>query len=391
MIQKIHLWIGIIIGLFFSLSGLSGSILVFDDELDVYFNANLWRVEPQSDVIRLDEATHKVQSIFAGHTVLLARLPREPDHSIEYWIKKNEIFEQVYVDPWTLDILGRRDEHAGFLGFLHDLHVHLLADDDGLFVNGILGLILILTLLTGLWLAWPGWRKLIGALRVPRKSARFARWFALHRSAGLVSMLLLFIVALTGAAMVFYKPTNAALVAVFGGPGLSEPPLIEHIDPHALQKLPSALLRTAESEIPGASATWLRFPGKPEMPFVVRLKYPGDSHPNGTSYVALDSFSGEVLMAHDAKSSGTGQQIADMKYPLHIGTAAGVPGRLLIFVTGFIPAILFVTGIYTWWCRRKQTQIKTASFSRSVSFDSNLTSAEKESTVMTEHNRENQS
>lgn len=391
MIQKVHLWIGIIIGLFFSLSGLSGSILVFDDELDMYFNANLWRVEPQSDVMRLDEATHKVQSYFTGHAVLLARLPREPDHSIEYWIKKNEVLEQVYVDPWTLEILGRRDEHAGFLGFLHDLHVHLLADDDGLFVNGILGLILLLTVLTGLWLAWPGWRKLVNALRVPRKSTRFASWFALHRSAGLISMLLLFVVALTGAAMVFYKPTNAALVAVFGGPGLSEPPLIEHIEPHDIQKLPSTLLRTAESEIPGANATWLRFPVKPEMPFVVRLKYPDDSHPNGTSYVALNSFSGDVMMAHDAKSSGTGQQIADMKYPLHIGTAAGLSGRMLIFVTGFIPTILFVTGIYTWWFRRNQTLNKTATSFRSVSLDSDPSVAENECNVITEHNRKNQS
>ncbi|SER76969.1 Uncharacterized iron-regulated membrane protein [Nitrosomonas sp. Nm51] len=386
MVQKIHLWIGIIIGIFFSLSGISGSILVFDDELDTFFNAHLWRVEPQSGVIRLDDATNRVQSGFAEHTLLLARLPRESGHSIEYWVKKDEAIQQVYVDPWTLDILGVRNEHAGFLGFLHDLHVHLLADDDGLFVNGLMGLILLLTVLTGLWLAWPGWRKLISALRVPRKSSRFARWFALHRSLGLISMLLLFIVGLTGAAMVFYKQTNTALIAVFGGPGLTEPPLIEHVDLHAIPKSPSTLLHAAESSIPGADATWLRFPAKPEIAFVVRLKYPDESHPNGTSYVALNGVSGEVLMVHDARRSGAGQQIADMKYPLHIGTAFGTTGRLLIFVTGFIPAILFVTGVYTWWYRRKKRQEAPLPFPESAALDANLSATEEKCTGASEQN-----
>ena len=67
---------------------------------------------------------------------------------------------------------------------------------------------------------------------------------------------------------------------------------------------------------------------------------------------------GEVLMNHDAKYSGTGQQIADLKSPLHIGTAAGLPGRLLMFAAGLAPSLLFVTGLYTWWYRRQKPQAK---------------------------------
>ncbi|PTN13084.1 PepSY-associated TM helix domain-containing protein [Nitrosomonas aestuarii] len=358
MLQKIHLWVGIVIGAIFSLSGLTGSILVFDDELDVYFNSNLWHVNPQPEPVRLDEATDKVRIEFPNHTLLLARLPREPHRSIEYWIENDKVIQLVYVNPWSLEILGKRDEHAGLLGFLHDFHVHLLAGDNGLLVNGFIGIVLLLTVLTGLWLAWPGWRKLLNALRIPRKESRLARWFALHRSVGLISMILLFTAALTGTAMVFYKQTNAALIAVFGGPGLPEPPLIEIAAPQVTPITPSELLKTAESTVPDAQATWLRFPSHPQAPFVVRLKHPENSHPNGTSYVALNTVTGEVLMNHDAKYSGTGQQIADLKYPLHIGTAAGLPGRLLMFAAGLAPSLLFVTGLYTWWYRRQKPQAK---------------------------------
>lgn len=354
MIQKIHLWIGIVVGAFFSLSGLSGSALVFDDELDAYFNSNLWYVSPQSDPIRLDEATDKVRAEFPDQTMLLARLPREPNRSIEYWLDNEGEMQLVYIDPWSLSILGERKEHAGFLGFLHDFHVHFLAGDDGLIVNGLMGLFLLLTVLTGLWLAWPGWRKLINALRIPRKKPRVTRWFALHRSVGLISLILLFLVALTGSALVFHKQANAMLVALFGGPGQPNLSQVELAEPQSAQKLPCELLRTAQSAVPGASATWIQFASRPSLPFMVRFRYPNNSHPNGTSYVALDAVTGEILINHSSNDVGTGQQIADIKYPVHIGVALGMPGRIAIFVAGFIPVLLFVTGVYTWWFRRKK-------------------------------------
>jgi uncharacterized iron-regulated membrane protein len=353
LLRIIHLWIGLAAGALFCISGLSGSVLVFDDELDAYFNSEIWHVEPQFGPTRLNEATDKVQSVFPNRTLLYVRLPRQSNHSIEYWMGGEEL-QRVYIDPWSLDILGVRGEHAGLLGFLHDLHVHLLAGAQGLFANGLLGLVLLLMVLTGLWLAWPGWRRLLKMLRLPRKGPRVVRWFALHRSAGLISLLLLFISALTGTAMVFHEQTNAALIALFGGPGVPEPPRIEAPAPRPAVKSPDELLKIAESVMPNASATWIQFPARPSVPFTVRLRHPGNPHPNGTSYVALDAATGEVLMRHNANYSGVGQQIADLKYPLHIGTVLGLPGRIVMLVAGLAPTLLFVTGVYTWWRKRQK-------------------------------------
>lgn len=361
-LRVIHLWIGLVAGVLFCLSGLSGSVLVFDDELDAYFNSKLWRVEPQSGPIQLNGATARVRSAFPNGTLLYARLPREPDHSIEYWIGGGEL-QRVYIDPWSLNILGIRGEYAGLLGFLHDLHVHLLAGAQGLFANGLLGFALLLMVLTGLWLAWPGWRRLLKALRLPRKGPRVVRWFALHRSTGLISLLLLFISALTGSAMVFHEQTNAALIALFGGPGLPEPPRIESSAPRPAVKSPAELLKIAESILPNAGATWIQFSARPSAPFTVRLKHPDNPHPNGTSYVALNAVTGEVLMGYNANRGGAGQQLADLKYPLHIGTALGLPGRVIILVTGLAPTVLFVTGVYTWWRKRRKHSARLGTLS----------------------------
>jgi uncharacterized iron-regulated membrane protein len=357
LLQITHLWIGLVVGALFCLVGLSGSILVFDDELDAYFNSEIWHVEPQSGPIRLNEATDKVQSAFPNRILLYARLPREPNRSIEYWMGDGgEGPQRVYINPWSLDILGVRGEHAGLLGFLNDLHVHLLAGAQGALANGLLGLVLLLMVLTGLWLAWPGWRRLLRTLRIPRKGSRVVRWFTLHRSVGLMLWPLLFISALTGATMVFHKQTDAALIALFGGPGLPKPPQVESSASRSALKSPDKLLKTAESIMPDASATWIQFPSpsRPSAPFIVRLRYPDDPHPNGTSYVALDAATGEVLMKFNANHAGIGQQIADLKYPLHIGTALGLPGRIVMLVAGLVPILLFVTGVYTWWHKRQK-------------------------------------
>lgn len=358
-LRTIHLWIGLVVGALFCISGLSGSVLVFDDELDSYFNSELWYVEPQTGPIRLNEATAKVRSVLPDRTLLYARLPREPNRSIEYWMGGDGV-QRVYIDPWSLDILGVRGEHAGPLGFLHDLHVHLLAGAQGLLANGLLGLVLLFTVLTGLWLAWPGWRRLLKALRIPREGPQVARWFALHRSTGLMLWLLLFISALTGAAMVFHEQTNAALIALFGGPGLPEPPRIEASAPRPAVKPPGELLKTAASVIPDAKATWIQFSARPSAPFTVRLRHPGNPHPNGTSYVVVDAATGEVLMSYNANHGGAGQQLADLKYPLHIGTALGLPGRAVMLATGLVPTLLFVTGVYTWWRKRLKRSARLA-------------------------------
>ncbi|MDN5870515.1 MAG: PepSY domain-containing protein [Nitrococcus sp.] len=353
LLRTMHLWIGLVVGALFCISGLSGSVLVFAGELDAYFNSELWHVEPHTGPIRLNAATAKVRSVLPERTLLYARLPREPNHSIEYWMSGEER-QRVYIDPWSLDILGVRAEHAGLLGFLQELHVQLLAGAQGLFANGILGLILLFMVLIGLCIAWPGWRRLPKTLRIPRRGPRVARWLALHRSTGLILWLLLFISALTGAGMVFHEQTNAALIALFGGPGLPEPPRLARTAPRPVQRSPAELLTIAQSVMPQASATWIQFPTRPSAPFTVRLRHPDNPHPNGTSYVALDAATGEVLMSYNSNHGGAGQQIADLKYPLHIGTALGLPGRVAILVTGLVPTLLFVTGVYTWWRKRQQ-------------------------------------
>ena len=58
-------------------------------------------------------------------------------------------------------------------------------------------------------------------------------------------------------------------------------------------------------------------------------------------------------MVHDWRDAGLGIRAADYKYPLHIGAAFGLPGRLLVLATGLAPALLLTTGAFVWWRKRQ--------------------------------------
>src|SRR5690606_7218269 len=71
------------------------------------------------------------------------------------------------------------------------------------------------------------------------------------------------------------------------------------------------------------------------------------------SSVWVDQYSGEILEVWDERKLGAADTVLAWQFPLHNGEALGLPGRWLVFVSGGLPALLFVTGVYLWWRKRR--------------------------------------
>ncbi|MFC6978354.1 PepSY domain-containing protein [Microbulbifer taiwanensis] len=67
----------------------------------------------------------------------------------------------------------------------------------------------------------------------------------------------------------------------------------------------------------------------------------------------LDQYSGEILMVHDITETAAGNQFLTWQFPLHNGDALGLIGRWLVLISGLAPALLFGTGFYLWWKKRR--------------------------------------
>jgi len=352
-IRRIHLVLAFSVGLVLVVSGLSGSLLVYHPEIDRALNPGLWRVEMRESPYSLDASLAAVRETYAGDPIRNVRLPRQPGDTLECWIG-NESPRKVYVDPYTARIVSVRGEHEGLMGTLHDLHVHLLAGETGETVMGSIGLVFLVLLGTGLVLWWPRGGRWRHAFRIRWREGRVKRIYSMHRFAGIVSIGVLVFSTLTGAGMVFHQTTNAVLGAVLGGP--MRPPNPQLDAPHEGSTLPAGeLMQRAQALLPEAMPTWIRPPPSNTAPFVVRMRYAENPHPNGSTYVALHPGDGRALMVHDFRRASAGQNASDMKYPLHIGRFWGEGGRVLTVFIGLMPALLFVSGFLFWRGRRSSS------------------------------------
>ncbi|MFU0503956.1 PepSY-associated TM helix domain-containing protein [Pseudaminobacter sp. NGMCC 1.201702] len=349
--RVLHRVLGLSVGLWAAAIALSGSLLVFSHEIDAALNPHLLRVEVHARAWNPDDAVATVRQQFPHAPLVSMRLPRRDDESLLFRMGK-EGSEEVYLDPYTSRVLGTRDEHDGLVGFLRNFHVHLLAGETGETISGYLALLLISIVATGIALWWPRRGRLANTFKIRWRLPMLPRMYDLHRVAGAASALFLLVPVITGTMLVFHQVTTSFLITSLGGPTLSLPDKVT-MPAEASREPVSAWLTSARNALPGAELVSVKFPQTEAEPAVVRMRFPTNTHPNGRSFVAIDPYTSQVLHAHDWRQIGTGLGISDYKYPLHIGTAFSLPGRLAVLLIGTVPLLLLATGWYIWWRKRQ--------------------------------------
>lgn len=345
---QVHLIAGLSVGLVLAVVGLSGSALVFGEELDRYLHPELRRVEPAGEVAPLSQVIAAVAESQQGHLPRHLRVPGAEDAPLEAWMDSHGSLK-VYVEPSSGAVLGVRSAEQSLVGRLRSLHVSLFAGRVGERLVGLSGFVLLALCLSGLVLWWPGRHKLSVGLTL-RRPLRWRRAnHDLHKLGGLVSLVLLLLAGLTGAALVFPAPFEQALRLASGAPPRSAPPTSR---PDGREPLPlEELLAAADRAMPGARTTRVDLPTSPEAPLRVRKRFPQEPHPNGMSFVHVDSYSGAVLRAESALEAGWSSRLMALRYPLHIGALGGTATRVLAVLAGLFPAGLFLTGFFLWVAR----------------------------------------
>ncbi|USU13878.1 PepSY domain-containing protein [Sphingomonadaceae bacterium OTU29THOMA1] len=110
--------------------------------------------------------------------------------------------------------------------------------------------------------------------------------------------------------------------------------------------------------MPDGRVVFVDVPSTRDKPIRVRIQVPGDPHQRFPgSYVFIDQPSSRVLAVHDVRRAGTGTFLVSWIRTLHDGTVGGLGTRNLAVLPGFVPALLFVTGILHWLRRTRTTPL----------------------------------
>lgn len=373
----VHRWVGLALAAFLFMAGLTGSVIAFHHELDRWINPEVLTVEPTSERLPAKEWIAAAEEAHPKARVIFVTLPQAEDEPVVCFLaprqdpSSGEIYDisddQVFVNPATAEVLGSRDRdgfhfdrlHA--IPFIYTLHYSLHLGQWGMWILGVLALVWFFDCFVGLYLAWPqrAWRAIKRALTVKWGASAGCVTYDLHRAGGLWAWVLLLILAFSGMSMNLHEevfdPLMETVSPMTPWPGDVAP---ARDDPQAPMSMPVAAALNAsqeglaESDMDGElGAIWLNYAkGLYHLGYHTSGDYMS-AHPG--AWVTVSSKEAEVVDVRPPGGHKTGDVIHDLQFPLHSGKIAGLPGRIVISLSGLAVAMLSVTGVLIWWRKRR--------------------------------------
>lgn len=350
-----HRWLGIVIGVYFVLLGVTGSLLVFGREIDRALNPALLTMQAQGAYRPLSEIVTAFRTRYPDAPMSYVNYPVPPDGVFNIRSGPNQASQlYVYFNPYTGQIIGDRTRIGSLYGFLCYLHFYLLFGQTGWTLNGWgAGLVLVLVL-AGLWLWWPVKRAGTAVWRarvlVRRDAGRSRLLYDLHNVAGIYSLVFALLFTLTAMAFAFPAPATRVVYAITG----TQPDAVLRVTPpQDRQPLPlDQLVAAADAAIDGRILR-VSVPQSPTAPLMVRKEWDDWNQTRNHAMVAIDPYTGGVMDVYDSRQhASVGRLLLQWAYPIHFGLWGGVWTRILYVVLGLAPLLGFVTGVWRWRLRR---------------------------------------
>lgn len=308
---QIHLWTGIGTGLYVLLISVTGSAIVFRNEIYQKAGSGARTVQVRGAKLPPDDLKKIIRQKYPENSLSFIFEGKQPTTATEVWMEHGKNRVQRLFDPYTGEDLGDSVPQAiRVAAWLAKLHTDLLYGDTGRKVNGIGAIFLTLLCVTGFIVWWPGvasWRR--NLTFDFRSNWKRLNW-DLHSAIGFWSFALIFMWAVTGIYLAFPLPFQK---------------IINHY---------STLIQYA-------------------LPEDVTLAVPATPHPTASILAQPSqpkSFnSGKGRRPIIRRSAG--DNFIHWIYYLHFGNFAGSKTKALWVALGLLPVVLFVTGAIMWWNR----------------------------------------
>jgi uncharacterized iron-regulated membrane protein len=326
---QVHKWIGIILAIIFIPLSFTGSMLVWDQPLDrllrpfhyaesgpaslpasVYVETARKALPPGSRIVSL---------MIGKGPVMITAMPPQPSA-----MRGPPLRLAAWVDPATGKLIDSGMSTSPILRWAHIFHGSLQIPGTGRAVVGWLGVLMLISSLTGIWLWWPLTGSVARGFRWQRQPALDAN---LHHLIGFWVSLPLAILSLTGLIIAWPQMTGS-------GGGMRRQAATPAASPHLSidQVLAEASVKTR------ATVVW---PTDKEAVWSVKA--------GRAASVQIDDATGAIGLA----TGGDREATRPFYRRLHDGVRMGTLWQVIIVLSGIAPAILGVTGIIMWLRTRK--------------------------------------
>jgi sulfite reductase (NADPH) flavoprotein alpha-component len=352
-LYKLHKWAGVSIGLFLFLLALSGTALTFREELLPKLYPHLFAVKAGKEILPAHQLYEGIRPVLGKDkkvTNLYASEDPEEAYIFLYQKPESAFPMMLTVNPYTGKVVGEMNMIKNVFSFMLFLHAYLFLGKTGSYVVGVLGIVLIFFIISGI-IIWLSKKEVLDKFK---KSFRFSegrKVQKLHHTMGLLLSLPLFISAMTGFLTVYDLPYYIArplkgeevrvpeLEAAGTCSWEEEVKMLKSLTPEVEQKLISIHFCTAKSSIMKVSH------GLHDKDFL-----------KGYARFIVDPKTLATLQTFNSESDPSSWNLKRLLvYPLHTGEFFGLIGRWIVLLGGIGLMILYATGLRLFFKRRRSS------------------------------------
>jgi uncharacterized iron-regulated membrane protein len=339
----VHHWCGLIAGSFLLVLSLTGSILVFDDDIDnAVFRSHKALAHPAT-TLSFDRSFEKVRSENPGWEIRVPEIPADNHEAILYELRQGKLRKWLFAHPETGEILSQVDRaDLRFTYILLNIHYNLLSGTTGKIIVAITGISFLTLLITGLIVYRKSLLKVIlFRQKISFKSSR-TLFSSLHRVVGVWGLLFNLLMCFSGLWLAYLVIDNA----------FKKKNTV--IDPPALSYSIDEALQHARDSFPDFEITYLRFPVNATGKLQLLGHLNSDPVYYGKHYSGIPLNSeGKIEGTTFLKDQPMSMRAFRILQPLHFGDYAGLAVKIIYTIGGLLPGLLSVTGFFIWRKRHK--------------------------------------
>lgn len=352
-VKNIHLYLGLSCGILASVSGLTGAMYVWQPEITAALNPELLKVDAINDLS--EAALFKTSlALYENQKDSVAKivLPYREQQTISVSYTNGQT---LYYHPENGRLLGQKSASILFFEDLLNIHRTLGIPEIGKYIVGGSAVLFFVFLLTsGLYLWWKKYKfNFNKGIKIKWKRNRKRFNYDVHKTFGVLFFFPLLLMAFSGAYFTYvnYYKEGFKLMDRFS----------ESIPTEKMVKKGATLDINELMANPDKhyALRAIYFPNAPNEAYQFRFIKDRFIVPGlrKTKELKLDQ-NGIVISATSFDSDPISEQIATQMYPIHIGEITGLLGRILVFISGFIPVILFITGLRFYYFSKHKVNLR---------------------------------
>lgn len=354
----VHKWSSLVCTVFMLLLCLTGLPLIFSHEISHLLGNE---VDPpvlpsNTPLVSMDKVLANAKALYPSRVVQFVFRDIDEHNSWTVSLGKTATSEDdtkfVKLDSRTAKVLQEPKFNEGFMYVMFKLHVDLFAGLPGMLFLGLMGVLLVVAIVSGVVLYAPFMRKLeFGQIRKDR--APKLKRLDTHNFLGVATLVWALVVGTTGIinawADLVIKYWQFDQMSAMTAPYKGLPP------PTQLASLQAAV-DTAQAREPNMRLGFIAFPGTDfSSPHHYGMFMRGDSP------VTSRLFKPVLIDAQTAKLTDSREvpwYLATLliSQPLHFGDYGGMPLKILWLILDLFTIIVLWTGLMLWWKKRTHYQ-----------------------------------